>query len=46
MHVINDGYRGIQLLVSINADRLFFVAAVATGLVVGTLGASFITSLN
>ncbi len=46
MHAINDGFRGLQLLVSLNSDRLIFVLALATGLAGGTLGASLLASLN
>ncbi|QLQ18513.1 MAG: hypothetical protein HZT43_07315 [Exiguobacterium profundum] len=46
MHAIGDGYRGLQLVVSLNSDRLVFLAVIAVGLVGGTLGASFLGTLN
>lgn len=46
MHAIGDGYRGLQLVVSLNSDRLVFFAVIVAGLVGGTLGASFLGTLN
>lgn len=46
MHAINDGYRGLQLLVTLNSDRVFFVLALVAGLLAGTFGAGMLSALN
>jgi hypothetical protein len=46
MHAINDGYRGLQLVVSLNSDRLVFVGVLLVALAAGPLAASFLGALN
>lgn len=46
MHAINDGYRGLQLVVSLNSDRLVFVCVLLVALAAGPLAATFLGGLN
>ena len=35
MHLLTTGYRGLSLLMMLNADRMLYVAALAVALVFG-----------
>ncbi|MFC2967615.1 hypothetical protein [Acidimangrovimonas pyrenivorans] len=45
MQHIHDGYRGLSLLVNLNADRLFFIGTIVVGLLAGAfLGQALVSA--
>lgn len=46
MQMIQDGYRGLSLLVNLNRDTLFFVGTIVVGLLAGAfLGSAIVRAL-
>ncbi len=41
MHVLQNSYRGLSLMVEINADRILFLATLAGGLLAGAYLGTF-----
>lgn len=46
MQAINDGYRGLQVVVSLNSDRMVFVCVLLLAMAAGPFAASLLGALN